>query len=169
VGLRDVKIFASSGLDEYQIDQLMERGAPIDGFGVGTKLAVSADAPELDMAYKLVEYGGKGRFKLSSGKTVYPGRKQVFREIQDSRFRGDTIGRFEEQLPGTPLLRPVMLGGRILHELTLEESRVYIKGELAQLPAWLLSLEPAAQPYPVHFSTALTQDLERLSAQTTAR
>ena len=60
-GLKDVKIFASSGLDEYQIQELVNSGAPIDAFGVGTKLAVMADAPDLDMAYKLVEYGGKGR------------------------------------------------------------------------------------------------------------
>lgn len=68
-------------------------GAPIDAFGVGTKLAVSVDAPEVDMAYKLVEYAGKGRFKLSRGKTTYPGRKQVFRQFRDSRMAGDTQRR----------------------------------------------------------------------------
>jgi nicotinate phosphoribosyltransferase len=165
-GLRDVKIFASSGLDEYGIDELLNNGAPIDGFGVGTKLAVCADTPELDMAYKLVEYAGKGRFKLSARKTVYPGRKQVFREMRDSKISGDTIGRFDEQLPGIPLLQPVMLGGRIRHQPTLEESRSYLKKELARLPDDLLALDRSPQPYPVQFSAALMKDLDRLRSQT---
>jgi nicotinate phosphoribosyltransferase len=103
-GLRHVEIFASSGLDEYKIQRLVEAGAPIDAFGVGTRLAVMADAPELDMAYKLVEYAGKGRLKLSSKKVLYPGRKQVFRQIDNGLMVRDTIGRFDEQLPGEPLL-----------------------------------------------------------------
>jgi nicotinate phosphoribosyltransferase len=165
-GLADVTIFASSGLDEYQIAGLVEAGAPIDAFGVGTKLAVSADAPEVDMAYKLVEYAGKGRFKLSRGKTLYPGRKQVFRRIRDSRMRGDTIGRFDENLPGTPLLRPSMLAGTIQPQPSLEESRRYMQQQMAQLPEELLNLEAAATPYPVHFSKCLMEDLENLRSQT---
>ena len=82
-GLQDVRIFTSSGLDEYKVQALVESGAPIDAFGVGTKLAVMADALELDMAYKLVEYAGKGRLKLSSKKVLYPGRKQVFRQVEN--------------------------------------------------------------------------------------
>jgi nicotinate phosphoribosyltransferase len=165
-GLKDVTIFASSGLDEYQIAHLLETGAPIDAFGVGTKLAVSADAPELDMAYKLVEYSGKGRFKLSRGKTLYPGRKQVFRQIGDSRMAGDTIGRFDECLPGTPLLRLSMLAGTIQPQPSLEESRHYMQQQMAQLPGELLSLEAAAAPYPVHFSENLKNDLQSLRSRT---
>jgi nicotinate phosphoribosyltransferase len=161
-GLRDVKIFASSGLDEYAIDRLVKSGAPIDGFGVGTKLAVCADAPELDMAYKLVEYAGKGRFKLSAKKTVYPGRKQVFREIRDFKISHDTIGRFDELLPGVPLLQPVMVEGRLVNPPSLEDSRLYLRNELERLPGELLALERAPRPYPVQFSQALMADLERL-------
>lgn len=164
-GLGSVTIFASSGLDEYQVARLVEAGAPIDGFGVGTKLAVSADAPEVDMAYKLVEYAGKGRFKLSRGKTLYPGRKQVFRRISDSCMSEDTIARFSENLPGSPLLRPSMLAGAIQPQPSLEESRRYMQQQLAQLPGELLSLEPAATPYPVHFSKSLTEDLENLRSR----
>src|SRR5690606_13846745 len=69
-GLGAVEIFVSSGLDEYAIARLLSRGAPIDAFGVGTKMAVSADAPDLDMAYKLVEYAGVGRTKLAPGKQI---------------------------------------------------------------------------------------------------
>ena len=58
-GLDHVSIFASGGLDEFEIDELTSSGAPIDGFGVGTKMGVSADAPWSDMAYKLVKYDGR--------------------------------------------------------------------------------------------------------------
>ena len=101
-GLQSVKIFASSGLDEYKIQKLVHSGAPIDAFGVGTKLAVIADAPDLDMAYKLVEYGGKGRLKLSAKKLLYPGRKQVFRQIENGQMVRDVIGRFDEPIAGEP-------------------------------------------------------------------
>jgi nicotinate phosphoribosyltransferase len=79
-GLHDIGIFASSGLDEYEIAALLDAGAPIDGFGVGTGMTVSGDAPALDIAYKLSEYGGQGRTKLSRNKPILPGRKQVFRQ-----------------------------------------------------------------------------------------
>ena len=78
-GLREVEIFVSGGLDEFEVDSLVRSGAPIDGFGVGTKAGVSADAPWTDCAYKLVEYDGTPLLKLSTGKTSLPGRKQVYR------------------------------------------------------------------------------------------
>ena len=78
-GLQRVRIFVSGGLDEYQLDRLVGGGAPIDAFGVGTRMGVSADAPSLDSAYKLVEYDGRPMLKLSERKATEPGRKQVFR------------------------------------------------------------------------------------------
>src|SRR5690606_6992174 len=113
-GLSKVRIFASGGLDEYEIARLIAAGAPIDAFGVGTKQAVSADAPDLDMAYKLVEYARQPRTKLSSQKTIYPGRKQVFRQIENGRMAGDVVGAHDERLAGEPLLQKVMEGGRRL-------------------------------------------------------
>ena len=85
-GLRQVTIFASSSLDEHEIRRLVNTGAPIDTFGVGTKLAVMEDASHLDMAYKLVEYAGKGRLELSTSKVLYPGRKQVFRQVRTGEW-----------------------------------------------------------------------------------
>jgi nicotinate phosphoribosyltransferase len=164
-GLQDVTIFASSGLDEYKIARLIEAGAPIDAFGVGTKLAVCADAAELDMAYKLVEYAGQGRLKLSEGKALYPGRKQVFRQILDGRLVGDTIGRFDENLPGEPLLRPAILAGAVQPQPALGESRRYMQRQLAQLPQELLSLETAPAAYPVSFSQRLEHDREHCRIQ----
>ena len=105
-------IFASGGLNEDEIAQLLAAGAPIDGFGVGTDMGVSRDAPSLDIAYKLVEYAGRGRLKLSTGKALLPGRKQVFRVERDGVADHDVIGRRDEPLPGRPLLRQVMAGGR---------------------------------------------------------
>jgi len=166
--LREVTIFASSGLDEYQVAHLVETGAPIDAFGVGTKLAVCADAPEVDMAYKLVEYAGKGRFKLSHAKTLYPGRKQIFRQIRDSHMRGDTIGRFDENLPGVPLLRPCMVAGAAQPQPSLEETRSYLRQQMAQLPAELMGIEASAvtsQPYSVNFSQRLREDLRSLESR----
>jgi nicotinate phosphoribosyltransferase len=163
-GLRQVAIFASSGLDEYEIQRLVHSGARIDAFGVGTKLAVIEDASHLDMAYKLVEYEGKGRLKLSHSKVLYPGRKQVFRQVENGRMVGDVIGRFDEQLPGEPLLRAVMRQGVPITPIELEESRRRFQCELARLPEHLRALEPSTAPYPVSFSEQLELDLRRASA-----
>jgi nicotinate phosphoribosyltransferase len=161
-GLHHVGIFASSGLDEYKIQELVAAGAPIDGFGVGTKLAVSADAPDLDMAYKLVEYAGKARLKLSPGKLLYPGRKQVFRQEENGVFTRDVIGRFDERLLGEPLLEPLWPADPLRGAGGLNKSRQHLQEELKRLPNHLLSLESADPPYPVKVSERLRGDLERV-------
>jgi nicotinate phosphoribosyltransferase len=118
-GLQQVQIFASSSLDEYAIEQLLSDGAPIDGFGVGTRMAVSSDAPHLDTAYKLVEYAGQPRMKLSEHKSNLPGRKQIFRRADQ-----DVIGVQRELLEGERLLVKVMENGhRLLPPVSLEECR----------------------------------------------
>jgi nicotinate phosphoribosyltransferase len=159
--LEHVTIFASSSLDEYQIQHLVNAGAPIDTFGVGTKLAVMEDAPHLDTAYKLVEYGGKGRLKLSAKKVLYPGRKQVFRQVDAGQMVRDVIGRFDEELPGERLLQPFMKQGRPTREVNLEESRRRFRLELQRLPEHLRKLEPSSTPYPVSFSDRLQGDLDK--------
>jgi nicotinate phosphoribosyltransferase len=161
-GLQRVKIFASSGLDEYKIQKLVQTGAPIDAFGVGTKLAVIADAPDLDMAYKLVEYGGKGRLKLSAKKLLYPGRKQIFRQIENGQMVRDVIGRFNEPLAGEPLLKPLLLHGQPTNQIELGESREHLQRELERLPVHLRGLQSAPTPYPVHFSEQLKIDLNAI-------
>ena len=135
-GLHHVEIFASGGLDEDAIAEIVAKGAPITGFGVGTSMGVSQDAPGLDIAYKLCAYGGRGRLKLSTGKPVLPGRKQVFRIEEDGRAVRDVIARAEETLPGRPLLRPVMRGGRRLPEGTIDlhAARRHAQEEIARLP-----------------------------------
>src|SRR5690606_10075766 len=75
-GLGEVTIFASGGLDEDKLLALERSKAPIDGYGIGTSLVTSFDAPALDCAYKLQEYAGVARRKQSEGKATWPGRKQ---------------------------------------------------------------------------------------------
>lgn len=161
-GLQHVTIFASSSLDEYEIQRLVNSSAPIDAFGVGTKLAVIEDASHLDMAYKLVEYGGKGRLKLSTSKVLYPGRKQVFRQVENGCMVRDVIGRFDEPLAGQRLLEPVMRRGTPITQVKLDESRRRVQCELARLPPHLRALEPSTAPYTVSFSERLGHDLERI-------
>jgi nicotinate phosphoribosyltransferase len=156
-GLQSIRVFASGGLDEEAIAEMLASGAPIDAFGVGTKMGVSSDAPDLDIAYKLAEYAGKGRLKLSTGKPILPGRKQVFRVEENGAAVRDVIGQSDESLPGRPLLRAVMRNGTRLPagRETLDESRKRADREIARLPARLRALEPSDPPYPVEVSEAL--------------
>ena len=163
LGRSSVKIIGSSDLDEYKIAEIVRSGAPVDGFGVGTELITSRDAPALAMVYKLVELEGQGKFKLSPGKRTYPMAKQVFRRRdRNSRFRGDHITQAEETAEGEPLLIPILRSGLLVTELpTLEDIRVRCRDQLAALPAKLLDLD--AQPdYPITYSEALEAHARRL-------
>jgi nicotinate phosphoribosyltransferase len=137
-GLHEVQIVASGGLDEYDLDRLASADAPIDAFGVGTRLGTSADAPTLDMAYKLVAYGGAPCLKLSSAKRTLVGPKQVWRRRDgNGRFAEDRLAARDEAALGEawePLLRPVMLAGQRLERPTLDELRRGHRDELAHLP-----------------------------------
>lgn len=158
-GLQRLQIFASGGLDEWRIASLVGAGAPIDAFGVGTDMSVSADAPSLDLTYKLVAYADVPRTKLSAGKRILPGRKQVFR--RDGA--GDVIALAGERHDGTPLLRPVMRGGaRVAPRAALAEARAHAALELARLPPAQRGLDPAPVAYPVAISAPLAGMLEAL-------
>jgi nicotinate phosphoribosyltransferase len=165
-GLRDVRIFASGGLDAERIDALIRAGHPIDGFGVGTRMGVSHDAPSLDLAYKLVSVDGRARIKLSPGKRSLPGPKQVFRESARGLLLRDTLALREESLPGQPLLEPVMRAGvrTPAGRRTLEAARQHAAHQLAALPPPLRALERASPPFPVEHSAALRAELARLQA-----
>jgi nicotinate phosphoribosyltransferase len=166
-GLEHVRIFASGGLDEDEVARLLAHHAPIDAFGVGTAMGVSADVPALDMAYKLVEYAGHGRLKLSTGKVLLPGRKQVFREEEDGVARRDVLARHGEALPGRPLLRRMMHAGRREEDAspTLEAIRALAREELERLPPEVRRLEPARPPYPVDVSPELSAEKARVISE----
>jgi nicotinate phosphoribosyltransferase len=158
-GLADIHIFCSGNLDEDEIQRLLATGAPIDGFGVGTRLDTSADAPYLDCAYKLVEYAGRPRRKRSAGKATWAGRKQVFRRYgPDGRMAGDVVTTEGDPQPGEPLVVPVMLGGRRIEPApSLAEARALAARALASLPEALRELPTAPRPYPVEISPGLVQ------------
>jgi nicotinate phosphoribosyltransferase len=160
-GLADVTIFASGGLDEDNITEMLRAGAPIDGFGVGTSLTTSSDVPALDCAYKLQEYAGLPRRKRSTGKVTWPGRKQVWRQYgPDGRMAGDTTSIEGDPQPGEPLLQLIMQNGqRVVPSPTLTEIRARAARELKRLPLALQRLEQGA--YPVSVASAL----ERLAAE----
>lgn len=163
-GLHHVEIFVSGGLDENAIEDMVRVGAPVTGFGVGTKMGVSEDAPSLDIAYKLCAYAGKGRLKTSAGKPVLPGRKQVFREERNGTAIADVIARSDESHPGRPLLEPVMRDGRRVAPaaVSLDRARDRARREIERLPEAIRGLAPAAEPYPVAVSAALAADQERV-------
>ena len=156
-GLTDVRIVASGGLDEHSVRALVDAGAPIDGFGVGTAMGVSQDEPSLDMVYKLAEYAGRGRVKTSPGKPVLPGRKQVFRIERAGIVVEDVIARHDEEPSGTPLLRPVMNAGARVEAAreTIDAARERAARETARLPAELRGLDRPARPFPVRVSGPL--------------
>ncbi len=158
-GLGDVMVLASGGLDEYSIEALVKAGAPIGGFGVGTRLGSSADAPHTEFVYKLVAFEGKPVVKLSSQKANLPGAKQVWREIDDDGlFRRDVVALEHESTPSPaaePLLNEVMQHGKASAPYPdLDQMRQRFQGQFERLPERLKELE-ANHTYDVTMSEAL--------------
>jgi nicotinate phosphoribosyltransferase len=165
-GLSDVSIFASGGIDEDVLTALVKSRAPIDGFGVGSSLTSAPDAPVLDCAYKLQEYAGLPRRKHSTGKTTWPGRKQVWRRFgADGTMAGDILSLENDEQAGEKLLQPVMRNGRCLEPRpTLDEIRTRAARDLENLPKPLRRLDAGAT-YPVEVADALA----RLAAEVDQR
>ncbi len=156
-GLSDVKIYASSGFDEFMIHELLANGARIDAFGVGTKMGASADAPYLDVVYKLVKMNDRLVRKLSPGKKTLAGEKQVFRKY-DARghFTEDIIGLRNETIDGaTPLLSAVMnQGERVDISPALTDIQSCFKSNFSALPDKFKSIHKKYR-YPVKLSDQL--------------
>ncbi len=166
-GLRGVLVLASGGLDEYQIQALIDSGAAIDGFGVGTNVGTSADYPWLDCVYKLVEYDGKPSMKLSEGKETLVGPKQVIRHLDATgMYAGDVIGGVDEPVPddAIALLSEVMGGGvRTSETCSLDELRRRCSREMERLPAGCRRIQ-LPDEYPVAVSDNL-QSRQRSAKQ----
>ena len=151
-------IIVSGGLDEFDVERLLNERAPIDTFGVGTRVGVSADAPSLETVYKLVEYGGRPTMKLSVGKQTHPGAKLVYRPISDA---GDILAeRSELAPPGTaPLLVEVMRRGKRTQppeKIALAADRLAV--DLMQLPESALALRGPMVPH-----VRMSEPLQRLT------
>jgi len=164
---QEVQIVVSGGLDEYAIDYLVKNAVPVDAIGVGTALDVAADAPALDMAYKLQEYAGKARRKRSPGKATWPGVKQVFRERgAQRRIMRDAVALTEEAVAGEALLVEVMREGRTVATVTpLAQIRAYCLQEVQALPAPLQDLQQSTGAVPVRISEALRALAAQLDAE----
>jgi nicotinate phosphoribosyltransferase len=159
-GLETARIFASGGLDEHEVAELVRASAPVDAFGIGTQLGVSADAPYVDAVYKLVEFDGRPVLKLSPAKATAPGRKQVWRGPSE-----DVIGLRGEAAPGPnhePLLEQVMRAGRRLAPApTMEEMHARFARDLTALP-----VKAARLTHPEHVVAHRTEALAALTTET---
>ena len=165
-GLTDVRIFASGSLDEYKVAALVDSGAPIDAFGVGTSMGTIADLPYLDSAYKLVRYGGKDRMKLAENKTNLPGLKQVYRHYDGDVAAYDTIALMDEAAPegAEPLVTCVMKNGERTADgrATLADARRHAETHLSRLPSPLHHLDQNETPYDVRVSRRLREKQDEL-------
>lgn len=168
-GLKDTVILVSGGINEDILQTMMREGAPIDGFGIGVNLDASIDAPSLDCAYKLQEYAGRPKRKLSEGKATWPGRKQIWRAYgTDGTMRGDVLTLETDRQDGETLIAQVMRGGkRVGPAPTLAQMRERATRDLARLPAPLKALEQG-HAYPVTISDplkSLANDADRATVK----
>jgi nicotinate phosphoribosyltransferase len=152
-GLQDVRILASGDLDEHRIADLLAADAPVDAFGVGTRMGTSGDAPSLGVVYKLVADDNGPKLKLAEGKATWPGRKQVFR-CDDH----DVLGLINERVDGRGLLVPAV-------REPLEDIRERCRTSIDALPERLRALGPADPPYKVRISPGLDAMQSRLAAE----
>jgi nicotinate phosphoribosyltransferase len=167
-GLDKVTIFASGGFDEYKIRKVLGEGGDIDSFGVGTKMGVSADAPYLDMAYKLVQYGGRPVLKLSPGKATLVSEKQVFRfSTSGGKLRQDIIGLRDDDIEGSEaLLQKVMSKGKAnAKQPLLPQIQKRFLEEFFRLDEKYRSLDKTEEEYPVELSPRLEELQSRLVRQ----
>jgi len=153
-GLSDTKIFVSGDMNEYKINNLISRGAPIDAFGVGTELVTSRDDPALPGIYKLVAIERDGRWvprvKTSAGKRTLPGPKQIFRKYSDhGKLRWDLLGMADEEPPSrsVALLEKIVDGGRLVYQFPrIEEVRRRALAEVGSLPSTAKKLRGCKAP-----------------------
>ncbi len=172
-GLSYAKIFVSGDLDEYKIASLLEQGAKIDMFGVGTKMGTSSDKPYLDVIYKLCEtMNSDGSFvpimKLSEEKSTLPGRKQVYRfKNQEGIMEKDVIALADEHVQGEGLLAKVMEKGKLIYNFpTLNDVRAHASENLSKLPERYRALTHAPV-YPIEISHNLQSLIKKIRRQLT--
>jgi nicotinate phosphoribosyltransferase len=176
--LHNVRILASSDLDEWKISDLIQAGAEIDSFGVGTALGAGIGSLEhgvvggaLGGVYKEAWYVDEDgnevpKMKIAGPKSTWPGKKEIYRQPQ---WEEDVIQLAHEPRPDNyqRLLRPVMRNGEMIPGSLppLSEIRELAQQNLASLPNQYRELT-ATTPYPVRFSEGL-QALRRQALQLT--
>jgi nicotinate phosphoribosyltransferase len=161
-GLRHVKITASGDLNEYKISQMLDKGACIDSFGVGTEMVTSKDNPALGGVYKLVEQEKEGismpKMKFSKDKSTCPSKKQIYRFLDNKgMFKKDIIGLADEEFDAKALLLPVMKKGKLSHKIpTVQQIQKTARKNISKLPGRFKALNCKAA-YPVTISKKLRQ------------
>ncbi|MEM2487778.1 MAG: nicotinate phosphoribosyltransferase [Thermoproteota archaeon] len=161
-GFISTKIFVSGGLDEYVIEDYLNKGAEMDVFGVGSSLVTSDDAPKIDIVYKLVESEENGklvpRMKIAENeKITLPGAKQVFRIEENGKYIKDIIGLSNEDLEGKKKLVKIFKDGKLVYRLpSLDEIREKAQIELSKLPEEYKRIRNPAT-YPVEISRELSR------------
>ena len=161
--LPGVPIFASGDLDDREIAKLKNSGACIDGYGLGTKLVSGSP---VNGVYKLVEIDGIPVMKEASGKVTYPGRKQIFRHIENGEILGDCLGLSGENINNCdsyiPLMNLVVKEGKRVQNL---ESLDDIAKRTA---ASVASLRPETRQLdnPISPSVEISTDLQSLTQKT---
>jgi nicotinate phosphoribosyltransferase len=178
-GYKDTKIMASGDLNEYLIQDLVRKAAPIDSFGVGTELSTSRDDPAMNGVYKLVALRVNKekqkdnnnsklqtsddtmllyKLKTSPGKRTYPGPKQIQRTIKNEKIVRDIIVLEEEDSSslGVPLLRKIFDDGRLIYGIpSIEEIQHYCLEQIKLLPAQFTHLDYRPSEFPVLYSEKL--------------
>jgi nicotinate phosphoribosyltransferase len=162
--LKYVRIVASNDLNEYKIENLRELGAPIDAYGVGTEMITAKPVAAIPGVYKLVEDDDGAKIKLSPGKKTLPGKKQIYRRVdEDGKYQKDIIAMEDEVMGGNPLLElAVKAGKRAREKPSLAQTREYCLAEVRKLPDWLKKAR-VAQQYQVEVAPKLNDVVERLS------
>jgi nicotinate phosphoribosyltransferase len=164
--VNDTGIFVTSGMDEYEIESFLRDGGVATGFGPGTALVTSKDAPTLGVVYKLVAADRDGEhrpsMKLSSGKVTYPCRKQVRRIERDGQFQRDTLGLRASDGEGEEQLVDVYEDGELVYSIpSLDESQERAREQVRKLPADVRELQDPAT-YPVEISDELETTADRV-------
>lgn len=165
----EMDVFVSSGVDEFFLREFFADGGVADGFGPGTSLTISKDAPTLDPVYKLVAVEEDGEMqpsmKLSEGKVTYPGAKSVHRFTSEGTFQRDVLARVDENVGGEELLVDVVRDGDLVYDPpTLDTIRERTVDSLAKLPADVRAIEDPAE-YSVEISDGLAETAERVQSE----
>jgi nicotinate phosphoribosyltransferase len=165
-GLQYVKIMASNDLNEYKIEELIKKGAKIDGYGVGTEMITAKPVAAIGGVYKLVEDNDGGKIKLAPGKQTLPGKKQIYRIFgEDGRMMEDIIALEGEAINGMPLLEQVIKNGHRVNERKhLAATRQYALENVRALPEYLKQVRVERQ-YTVKTSEGLQQLVNNLTAK----
>lgn len=162
-GFSNIKIFLSGDLDEYVIDDILNKGTFVDFFGIGTKMGTSSDAPYLNGVYKLVEDEHGFKIKTSPQKITLPGKKQVYRIYKNGTMQEDIIALEDEEINGEPLLKKYIENGKLVKRIELESSRKLFMENLLRLPSYLKTIKTQEITYPVKISKKLMEIQESLT------